>query len=193
MPATVLHIDASVRLTDSVSRDLSAKVMERFAGATVIRRDLAQALPPMDATWIDASFTPADARTQAQKETLALSGALISELEAADTIVIGTPMYNFSIPSGLKVWVDLVARAGVTFEYTDAGPRGLLTGKRVIVALATGGTALDSEIDFAGRYLRHVLGFIGLTDITFIAADRLAIDHEGALARAQTAVADLAA
>ena len=118
---------------------------------------------------------------------------LIDELKAADTIVIGLPVYNFGVPSGLKAWIDLVARAGATFRYTEAGPEGLLAGKRAIVAMASGGTEAGSAIDFATPYLRHVLGFIGITEVELVRADRLAFDAEGTLKAAQQQVAGLAA
>ena len=98
--------------------------------------------------------------------------------------MIGLPIYNFGVPAALKAWVDLVARAGVTFRYTEAGPQGLLTAKRAIVAVASGGTEAGSEIDFATGYIRHVLGFIGITDVSFVTADRLMIDADGTMAKA---------
>ncbi len=86
-------------------------------------------------------------------------------MQAADTLVIGLPIYNFGVPAALKAWVDQVARAGVTFRYTETGPKGLLTGKRAIIAVASGGTEAGSDVDFATGYIRHVLGFIGITDV----------------------------
>ncbi|MHA6263126.1 FMN-dependent NADH-azoreductase [Arenibacterium sp. CAU 1754] len=193
MTHTVLHIDASARFADSVSRALTADIVQRLNADSVIRRDLAQALPLIDETWIGANFTPEDTRTNAQKKTLELSDTLLGELERADTIVIGAPMYNFAIPTTLKAWIDLVARAGRSFRYTEAGPEGLMKGKRAIIALTTGGTPFGSEIDFASGYLRHILGFIGITEVQFVYADKLGIDPEGSIAEAQDAVAKLAA
>ena len=138
MTHTVLHIDASARLADSVSRALTAEIVQRLNADTVIRRDLAQALPLIDETWIGANFTPEDARTDTQKKTLELSDTLLDELERADTIVIGAPMYNFGIPATLKAWIDLIARAGRSFRYSEAGPEGLMKGKRAIIAITTG-------------------------------------------------------
>lgn len=193
MTQTVLHIDASARRRDSISRDLSARVVAQLAPEHVIRRDLAQPLPQITEHWVAATFTPADARSDAQRETLALSDQLVDELAAADTIVIGTPVYNFGVPAGLKAWIDLIARAGRSFEYTEDGPRGLLTGKRAIIAIATGGTPIGSEIDFASGYLRFILGFVGITDVQIVAADRLNADQDAALAQASAQIADLAA
>ncbi|WP_420004141.1 FMN-dependent NADH-azoreductase [Arenibacterium sp. LLYu02] len=193
MAQTVLHIDSSARLTGSVSRDLTAQVVERLGAKEIIRRDLATPLPLLDEAWIGANFTPADQRSDAQKELLALSDALIAELQAADTIVIGAPVYNFSVPSTLKAWIDLVARAGVTFRYSEAGPEGLLKGKRAIVVMTSGGTPAGSDYDYASRYLTQILGFIGITDVELVAADQQAVDAEGSITKAKSAIAALAA
>jgi FMN-dependent NADH-azoreductase len=193
MTSTVLHIDSSARAENSVTRSLSAEITTKLAADRVIRRDLATPLPLLDEAWVGANFTPADQRSEEQKALLAQSDALIAELKQADTIVIGTPIYNFSVPSTLKAWIDLVARVGVTFHYTENGPVGMLEGKRAIIAVASGGTQAGSDIDFATTYLRHVLGFIGITDVELVAADQLSMDAEGSMARAKSAIADLAA
>ena len=193
MTSTVLHIDSSARTENSVTRSLSAEITGRLAPETVIRRDLATPLPLLDEAWVGANFTPTDQRSDEQKALLAQSDALIAELKQADTIVIGTPIYNFSVPSTLKAWIDLVARVGVTFNYTETGPVGLLEGKRAIIAVASGGTQAGSDIDFATTYLRHVLGFIGITDVELVAADQLSMDEEGSMQRAKSAIEALAA
>jgi FMN-dependent NADH-azoreductase len=194
MTHTILRIDASARRTGSISRDLTDAIVSKFDTAEVRVRDLAtDPLPQINETWVGANFTPADKRSDAQRQTLAQSDALVAELRAADTIVIGLPVYNFGVPAGLKAWIDLVARAGETFRYTESGPEGLLTGKRVIIAMASGGTEADSAIDFATPYLRHVLGFMGITQVELVRADRLAMDAEGTLKSAQDQVAALAA
>ena len=113
------------------------------------------------------------------------------EIKAADVVLIGLPIYNFGVPAALKAWIDLVARAGVTFRYTESGPVGLLAGKRAIVTVASGGTEAGSDIDFATPYIRHALKFIGITDVLFVKADRLAVNPEGTLKAAEKAVADL--
>ncbi len=172
---TILRIDASARRTGSVSREIGDSVLAAHPDATVVTRDLAVTpLSQIDETWVGANFTPASDRTAEQVEALALSDALVAELQAADTIVLGLPIYNFGVPAGLKAWIDLVARAGVTFRYTETGPVGLLTGKKVIVAYASGGTPLGADYDFASGYLRHVFGFLGIADIAFVTADDLA-------------------
>lgn len=193
MSKTVLHIDASARRTGSATCDLTDRILRRLEPGRVIRRDLTAPLPLLTEDWIGANFTAPDQRDAAQRELLALSDSLVEELRAADTLVIGLPVYNFSVPAAFKAWIDLVARVGLTFRYTETGPEGLLTGKRAIVAVASGGTPVGSEADFATGYLRHMLGFLGITEVEFIAADRMAIDPEAALGAAQSAVDRLAA
>ncbi|MDF1718577.1 MAG: NAD(P)H-dependent oxidoreductase [Antarcticimicrobium sp.] len=193
MTRTLLHIDTSARRSGSTSRDLSAQIVDRLAPDTVLRRDLADALPLIDETWIGANFTPEDQRDDAQRAQMALSDELVAELKAADTLVIGLPIYNFSMPATLKAWIDMVARVGVTFRYSEAGPEGLLKGKRAVLAVASGGTQVGSEIDFATGYLRHVLGFIGITEIEIVAADRMNVDADAALKAANNALAKIAA
>ena len=193
MTATaILRIDTSARRTGSISRDLTDRVIARFPEATVTTRDLAPGLPLIDETWVRANFTPAADRTPDQRAVLALSDELIAEVEAADTLVIGLPIYNFGVPTTLKAWVDQVARAGVTFRYTENGPEGLLQGKRAIVIVASGGTRAGSEIDFATGYIRHVLGFVGITEVEFVTADRLALDPESTLQSARNQIDALA-
>lgn len=190
MPDTILRIDSSARRDGSVSRQLTDRIVARLADGTsrVVTRDLADGLPLLSADWIGANFTPEAERTDAHRAALALSDALVAELQAADTVVIGLPIYNFGLPAALKAWIDLVARAGVTFRYTENGPEGLLADKRVIVAVASGGTGIGSEIDFATGYLRHVLGFLGLGDVTVLGADRLAVEGEAAFEAATRAI-----
>ena len=194
MAHTVLHIDSSPRLSGSISRDLTADIVARLTGAHIITRDLTDTpVPQITEDWIGASFTPADDRSDAQKDTLALSEELVEELIAADTIVIGVPMYNFSVPAALKAWIDHVARPGRTFNYTADGPVGLLQGKRAIIAMATGGVPHGSDVDFATPYLKFFLGFIGITDVTVVAADGANADEAAARAKATDAVNTLLA
>lgn len=192
MTKTLLHIDASARFVGSTTRDLTGRIVEKLGG-TIIRRDLSNALPHIDETWVNANFTPADQRSDAQNAALALSDTLIAEIKAADVLVIGVPVYNFGIPAALKAWIDLIARAGVTFTYTGNGPKGLMTGKRAVIAIASGGTEVGSEIDFASGYLRHILGFIGITDVEIIAADKTMADADKALEKANAGIEALAA
>lgn len=182
--AHVLRLDASVRRTGSVTRSMTDRIVERLAPETVTVRDLAEPLPLITADWVAANFTDSAERTATQRETLRLSDTLIAELRAADTIVIGLPIYNFGVTAGLKAWIDLVARARETFRYTEAGPEGLLKGKRAIVAVASGGTEVGSAVDFATPYLRQALGFIGIDDITIIRNDGQMLPDADARAKA---------
>lgn len=170
MTNSILRIDASARRTGSVSRELTDSIIARLGAANVVTRDLATPLALVDESWVGANFTPAGDRTDEQKNALATSDMLVDELRAADTLVIGLPVYNFAVPAAFKAWIDQIVRAGETFRYTETGPVGLLTGKRAIVVLASGGVTLGSDWDFASGYVRHVLGFIGITDVTFIDA-----------------------
>ena len=177
MAQKILRIDASARTTGSVTRDLNDHMMETLSQAgpvTVITRDLTSALPQIDEAWVGANFTAPEDRSEAQKEALALSDTLVAELRDADTLLIGLPIYNFSLPASLKAWIDQIARVGETFRYTAEGPEGLLKGKRAIVTVASGGTPVGSDYDFATAYLTHVLGFIGITEVSFVTADDLA-------------------
>ena len=177
----ILRIDASARRGGSITRDLADRIANRFEGAEVVTRDLSNGLPLINESWVGANFTPADDRTAEQRTALSLSDELIAEIQKADVLLIGVPIYNFGIPAALKAWVDQVARAGVTFRYTDNGPVGLLEGKRAVIAVASGGTQVGSDIDFATGYLKHVLGFIGITDVQIVSADRLMMDGENSL------------
>lgn len=189
---TLLRIDSSAKSQGSVTHDLLDAVEARI-GTADIRRDLGgKAVPQIDGTWVAANFTPEAERSEDQRAALALSDQLIDEVKAANTILIALPIYNFSVPGALKAWIDLICRAGVTFKYTDTGPVGLLEDKRVIVAVASGGTPVGSDIDFATGYLRHILGFIGITDVTFISADRQAQKGEAAVADAKAEIDKLA-
>ena len=171
----VFRLDASARLEGSLTRTLADRLQDRLqqTGAVeVLRRDLAQnpaGLVSQD--WIYANFTPADARTPEQSARLAESDALVDELQQADMLVLAVPIYNFGVPAAFKAWIDQVARVGLTFRYTANGPEGLLKGKRAFVLLASGGTPLGSAMDFASPYIKHVLGFMGVQDVTVVAAD----------------------
>jgi len=196
MTTTILHIDASARSAASVTRGLSARIIDqlktRHGDVDIIRRDLADGVPYIDETFTAAINTPADQRTPEQAAALATSDAFVADIQAADIVVIGTPIYNFGVPAVFKAWFDQVARVGLTFRYTETGPVGLLEGKKAYVAMASGGTKLGSEIDFASNWLRHVMGFIGITDVEIIGAGRIMADDE-AVARAEQAVARIAA
>jgi FMN-dependent NADH-azoreductase len=201
--STILHLNTSIRSSGSHSRTLSGEFLAKLAASgkdTVIERDLAvQPIPHLDETTMGAFFTPADKRSPEQNQAIALSDKLIAEIQAADTIVIGAPMYNFSISSGFKAWIDHVARAGVTFKYTEKGPVGQLQGKKVYVFTARGGVYSHgpaASMDFHETYLRAVLGFIGLTDITFVHTEGLAMGEDAvnqAVSQTRGKVAELIA
>jgi FMN-dependent NADH-azoreductase len=182
----VLRVDSSARRYGSVTRRVADALIERLEqteGPIDLRvRDLASDAPGLvDAAWVEANFTPPEARGEAHRAALAESDALVAELTAADVLVIGVPIYNFGVPAALKAWVDLVARARLTFRYTENGPEGLLRGKRAYLAVASGGTAVGSGIDFATGYLRHVLGFLGIEEVEIVAADRVMPRGEAAV------------
>ena len=176
-PLAVLEISASARSEASVSRrltrDIIAALEDREGEIQLTQRNLAEGVAFVDERWIEANFTPEEKRNGRQRDVLALSDELIAELQEADLILIGSPIYNFGVPAALKAWVDMVARARVTFRYTENGPKGLLEGKRAIIVIASGGVPVDSAVDFATPYLRQALRFIGIDDVEVIAADQL--------------------
>jgi FMN-dependent NADH-azoreductase len=176
--SNILVLNSSVLGHASVSRVLVEEAVARLAdidpGATIVHRDLGAA-PIPHLTTATVAGVRGEPITDAQLTARTLSNELIAELRNADTIVIGAPMYNFSIPTGLRAWFDYVLRAGETFSYSEAGPQGLLKGKRVIVIESRGGLYSEGPaqvIDFQEPYLRHLLGFMGLTDVDFIHAEK---------------------
>jgi FMN-dependent NADH-azoreductase len=192
----ILHLDSAITADASVSRQLTADIMARLTAQgspTVTYRDLNEGVPAIDTTWFQAVRVGTDSPTPAQQDRIATSDALLAEVQAADVLVIGLPVYNFAIPAQLKNWLDQIARAGVSFRYTADGPEGLLTGKRAIVAYTAAGTPMGSDLDHASGYLRHMLGFMGITDVTFVPADGLAFDREAGMARAQAVLDKIAA
>jgi FMN-dependent NADH-azoreductase len=194
----ILQINASARREGANSTRLANAIVDRLKAANpdaqVTLRDLAVTPHPMlDEAALGALFTPADQRTPEQAARAALDDALIAEIQAHDTIVLGVPMYNFGIPAQLKNWIDAIARVGVTFRYTEAGPEGLLKGKKVYLALARGGLYRDTDKDAQVPYLKNVLGFLGMTDLSFIYAEGLNMGPEAAAKGFAQAEADLAA
>ncbi|WP_100259080.1 FMN-dependent NADH-azoreductase [Qipengyuania seohaensis] len=172
---TILHITASIRDGESVSRSLGSKLVEKLSAkqdTKVIIRDLAKNdIPFIDAERFAANLSPYAERSPEQHELAKVADELIEELKGADTIVFSVPVYNFSVPATVKAWADLVARAGTTFQYTANGPEGLLTGKKAYIAIASGGTPIGSEMDFMSPWLKFFLGFLGINDIEMVAAD----------------------
>lgn len=187
---TLLRVDSSSSQAGaSISRHLTSEFVEQWqrthAGGTVITRDLmTSALPPMTSEWIAASYTPETQRTSEQRQVLATSDDLVHELQTADEYVIGVPMYNFSIPAVLKLWIDQVVRAGKTFSYAGGAPAGLLQGKKATILVASGGvydqgTPMEA-MNFVEPYLRSILAFLGVTDVSFINAGGTARLSQGA-------------
>ena len=185
----ILQINSSARSTGSESTRLAdaivAKLQAANPGATVARRDLAATPHPvLDEAALQALFTPADQRSAEQAARVALDDALIAQVQAADAIVIGAPMYNFGITVQLKAWFDAIARAGVTFKYGATGPVGLVTGKKVYVAIARGGFHRDGPSDTQLPHLKMFLAFLGMTDVQFVYAEGMGMGPE-AVAKAQ--------
>ncbi|MCM0001155.1 MAG: NAD(P)H-dependent oxidoreductase [Erythrobacter sp.] len=197
--SNILYITASIRSdAESVSRELGQSIVDGLvakSGASVTTRDLAaNDLPYVSAERFAANLTPAAERTPEQAELAAIADQLIAELQAADAIVIATPVYNFGPPATLKAWADLVARAGTTFQYTANGPEGLLKGKKAYLAIASGGTPVGADFDYMSRWLTFFLGFLGITDVEIVAADGImGVDGEAKIAAAKDAALKLAA
>ncbi|HEX6494979.1 MAG TPA: NAD(P)H-dependent oxidoreductase [Acidobacteriaceae bacterium] len=188
---TLLHLDASP-LETSVSRELAREFVATWKSShpegTVVYRDLAALTPaPISQAWVHAAFTPADSRTAEQKALLAPSDELIGELQTADEIVIGVPMHNFSVPSALKLWIDQIVRAGRTFTYGANGPKGLLTGKKATLLVASGGVYSPGSpaeaMNFVDPYMKAVLGFIGITNVRSLSVGGVSQLMSGAIDR----------
>ena len=192
----ILQINASARGDAGNSTQIANTVVERLRaanpGAVVTVRDLVRNPHPiLDDVALGALFTPSEQRTPEQAARVALDDALIREVQAHDTLVLGVPMYNFGVPVQLKNWIDAIARAGVTFRYTEAGPEGLLGGRQVFLALARGGRYRDTPADSQVPYLKTVLGFLGLRDLHFIYAEGFAMGPEAAALAMEQAALDL--
>jgi len=198
----LLFVSSSILGENSKSRALGLDFIDtwkrRHPGTAVVERDLvAETLPHVTGAVLGAALTPAEKRSPEQAETAALADRLIEEVETADVILLGVPMYNFSVPSTFKAWIDHIVRAGRTFRYGAEGPVGLLQNKKVFVVASRGGvysSGAGKSMDFHEPYLRGVLGFIGLKDVTFIYAEGLNISPEtaaGALDGARATIAEL--
>jgi FMN-dependent NADH-azoreductase len=185
--STLLHIDSSPLYRGSVSRQLTGAFVTQWKSSNpdgkVLDRDLnSTSIPPIDAEWVAAVYTPEEARTSQQKEQLSLSDSLLAELERADEYVFGVPMHNFGVPSVLKLWIDQITRVGRTFSYADGRPKGLIIGKKATFIIATGGIydaqTQMASFNFVEPYLRSLFGFLGLTDVTFLTAGgTMALNH----------------
>jgi FMN-dependent NADH-azoreductase len=189
----ILQINSSARTEGSHSTKLATALVERLSAtqsqAEVTVRDLGRTPHPMlDGAALHALFTPAEQRTSEQVARVALDDALIEEIQSADVVVLGVPMYNFGVTAQLKNWIDAISRAQVTFRYTEQGPEGLLKGKKVYVVLTRGGLYRNTPSDTQTPYLKTLFGFLGMTDVQFLYAEGLAKGPEAeqtALASAQ--------
>lgn len=176
----ILQINSSARVAGShstaIANQVSARLLEQHPEANLVLRDLAVTpQPTLDEVALQALFTPADQRSAEQAARVALDDALIAEVQAADVLVIGAPMYNFGVSAQLKNWIDAISRAQVTFRYTANGPEGLLKGKKVYVVLTRGGLYRNTPNDTQMPYLKAFLAFLGMTDVEFIYAEGLAM------------------
>ncbi|KAA6184530.1 FMN-dependent NADH-azoreductase [Thiohalocapsa marina] len=194
----ILQINGSARSQGAHSTQIADKIVAQLRAkhpeAVVTRHDLASAPhPALDQAALDALFTPAESRTPEQVARVALDDARIAEVQAADVIVLGVPMYNFGISSQLKNWIDAIARAGVTFRYTDTGPEGLLTGKRLYAACARGGRYRGTAADTQTPYLETYFRFLGITDLHFAYAEGMNLGDAAVEQGLAEAEADIAA
>lgn len=179
----ILQINSSVRGEASTSTKLATEIVQHLKGlrpeAIVEVRDLSEH-QILDAKALQAHFTPADARSEEQRARVALDDAAIAQLTESDIVVLGVPLYNLGEPVQLKAWIDSITRAGVTFRYTPDGPEGLVKGKKVFVAFSRGGRYKGTPFDTQTPYLRNFFGFLGMTDVTFLHAEGLAMGEEAA-------------
>lgn len=197
----ILQINSSARSEGSHSSNLANILVERLRGeqpqAELTIRDLGRTPHPMlDEAALGALFTPIEQRSPEQQARVALDDALIAEIQAADVVVLGVPMYNFGISAQLKNWIDAISRAQVTFRYTANGPEGLLTGKKVYVLLTRGGLYRNTPGDTQTPYLQTFFGFLGMSDVQFVYAEGLAMGPDAernALDSAYTQIAEVLA
>ncbi|HYH42947.1 MAG TPA: FMN-dependent NADH-azoreductase [Burkholderiales bacterium] len=193
---TLLVLKSSIYSNNGQSSRLADQAVAGWRavnpGGRVITRDLARdPVPHITEERFAAFLAKQDARTRAQQAVVDYSDGLIRELQSADAVVLGLPLYNFGVPSTLKAYFDHIARAGVTFKYTETGPLGLLTGKKVYVTAARGGLYAGTPMDTQTAYVRTFLGFLGMTDVEFVYAEGLAMGDESkqaSLAQAKTSI-----
>ena len=193
---TLLQIKTSLFAEHSQSNQLAQTFVERWKktrpDAVIVSHDLgATPVPHLDQATFQAFLTPPETRNTEQNALAARSDALIAELKAADVLVIGLPMYNLGIPSPLKAYFDHIARAGITFRYTENGPQGLLQGKKAYVFATRGGRYSGTPFDTQTDYIRHFLAFIGITDVDFVYAEGLNMGDESKMASLNGAQANL--
>lgn len=172
----ILRVDSSVRREQSITRKLGDEVVQRLMRdhpeARLTLRDLADPVDFIDADWVAANLTDPAERDEPQRLALAESDRLVAELDAADAIVLTTPVYNFSVPAALKAWIDMICRARLSFHYTAKGPQGMLRDRPAYLVMASGGMPFGSPVDFVSGYLRHIFAFIGIHDVRMVQAER---------------------
>jgi len=192
---TILQVNASILSGNGQSSQLASEFVAQLDADNVVVRDLAtEPVPHLDAHRFTAFVTPKEKRTTEQEQFVAYSDKLINELKQSDVVVLGLPMYNFGVPSTLKAYFDHIARAGVTFKYTEKGPVGLLTGKKAYVFAARGGIYQGTTRDTQTAYVRDFLAFLGITDVEFVYAEGLAISEASktaSLAKARDSLRNL--
>jgi FMN-dependent NADH-azoreductase len=189
----VLQLNTSIHGDAAASTQLADRFIAGLPNAHVTRRDLASdPLPHLDAARFAAFTTPVEKRTREQRIYAGLSDALIAEVQEADVVVIGLPMYNFGVPSQFKSWLDHIARAGITFRYTEKGPVGLLAGKKVYVFATRGGAYAGTKLDTQTAYVRDFFAFLGLADVAFVYAEGMAMGESSRAAAVENARAAIA-
>ena len=192
----ILRIDSSPRRMSSVSRELADVLQQKLEaqGNTITaQRDLyyEELVTLGNEDRVNGFFTPPEAQTDVQKDAVAGSNELAIEFANADAYIIAAPMYNFGVTAGLKTYIDLISRAGISFNYLPEGPIGLLKNKKAYVVVTTGGTPVGSEVDFVTPYLKTFLGFLGITDVTFIVADLVNVNLEEGIAKAKDVISKI--
>jgi FMN-dependent NADH-azoreductase len=178
----ILRVQSSPRGAASVSRQLGdtliAEIKKTNRNVTVNTRDVANGVAPVNADWIGGAYIADASRTGEHRQALSYSDSLVAELAASDALIIEAPMYNFTVPATLKGWIDQICRAGVSFNVGPTGFKGLLKDRPTFVIVTTGGVPIGSPYDFSTPYIRHILGFIGITDVTFFDAAQLNADAQ---------------
>ncbi|MBQ0733146.1 FMN-dependent NADH-azoreductase [Aquimarina celericrescens] len=193
---TLLRIDSSPRKKSSLSRQLADVLQEKLeteVGYTSTHRDVYydELIKLGNEDSISAYFTPEEQQSTAQKEAVKASNILSAEFASADAFIFAVPMYNFSITAGLKAYIDLIARSGISFTYSENGPEGLLKGKKAYVIITTGGTKLGTDVDYVSGYMTTFLNFVGITDIEFINSDQIMTDAKKILNQVKTEINEL--
>lgn len=177
--SNILFLKTSPKEEGSISTEFGEYLVNKLTSvskSTVTKRQLDEEIPFINQQIINGLYVDDSQKTVEQKEALKLSDTIVEDVNNHDTIIISTPIYNFSAPAVLKAWADMVARVNKTFSYTENGPVGLLKDKKAYVVISSGGTKVGSEIDFFTPWMKHFLKFIGITDVEFIAADQLMSD-----------------